>query len=418
MKDSGIPWVGEIPAEWEVGRIGGLYKHRNQKVSDADFPPLSVTMKGVVPQLETAAKSDDHDNRKLVRIGDFAINSRSDRRGSCGVSSYDGSVSLINTVLEPREAMCPSFYNLLFHTTEFADEFYKWGHGIVDDLWTTRWQDMKAMKVPLPSIDEQQLIADYLDERCAAIDEVRRTIEDEIEALRRLRKSTIHKAVTKGLDEDVLMRDSGVEWLGYVPSHWDIHRVKNNYRVIGGNGFPIEMQGREDGDYPFLKASDIANAGKHAYEAANYVTERDVIAKAFNVIPIGSVLLPKIGESLKKNNRCIAAVECCVDNNCQGLAPSGMDEVYSYYLWCVIDAIWFDNAGTVPCISNRRLLECGIPYPSLSEQQRIADYLDERCAAIDSVIDTRTRQLQRLDDYRRALIFAYVTGKKEVPSHE
>ena len=138
MKDSGIEWFGEIPAGWKKVRIGGLYMFRNTKVNDRDYPPLSVTMKGILPQLETAAKSNAHDDRKLVCKGDFVINSRSDRRGSCGISSYYGSVSLINTVLAPRSDMNPVYYNWLFHTTEFSDEFYKWGHGIVDDLWTLR----------------------------------------------------------------------------------------------------------------------------------------------------------------------------------------------------------------------------------------------------------------------------------------
>ena len=102
MKDSGIPWIGEIPKDWETKNIGQFYTHRVEKVSDKDYAPLSVTKNGIVPQLETAAKTDDGDNRKLVRVGDFAINSRSDRRGSCGISAYDGSVSLINTILTPR----------------------------------------------------------------------------------------------------------------------------------------------------------------------------------------------------------------------------------------------------------------------------------------------------------------------------
>ena len=102
MKDSGIEWIGEIPENWEIGQIGHLYTERKEKVSDRDYPPLSVTMKGILPQLSTAAKTDAHDDRKLVKVGDFAINSRSDRRGSCGISPYDGSVSLINTILTPR----------------------------------------------------------------------------------------------------------------------------------------------------------------------------------------------------------------------------------------------------------------------------------------------------------------------------
>lgn len=143
MKDSGAEWIGEVPTNWDLGRIGGFYSLRNEKVSDKDYPPLSVTMKGVLPQLETAAKTNDGDNRKLVRKGDFAINSRSDRRGSCGISKYDGSVSLINTVLTPRGKMSAAYYDWVFHCTRFSDEFYRQGHGIVDDLWTTGWQEMK-----------------------------------------------------------------------------------------------------------------------------------------------------------------------------------------------------------------------------------------------------------------------------------
>ena len=116
MKQSGIDWIGEIPDDWNVNKIDSLYTPRNTKVSDKDYPPLSVTMQGIVPQLATAAKSDDGDNRKLVKKGDFAINSRSDRRGSSGVSAYDGSVSLINTILTPRGEMNPIYYNWLFHT--------------------------------------------------------------------------------------------------------------------------------------------------------------------------------------------------------------------------------------------------------------------------------------------------------------
>lgn len=196
MKDSGIPWVGKTPEYWKVGRIGGLYELRNQKVSDKDFMPLSVTMKGILPQLETAAKTNDGDNRKLVRVGDFAINSRSDRRGSCGISDYDGSVSLINTILKPRNRMNAKYYNWLFHTPMFADEFYKWGHGIVDDLWTTNWSEMKRISIPLPPLDEQQEIADYLDNKCAEIEQIIADKKSQIETLDGYKKSLIYEYVT------------------------------------------------------------------------------------------------------------------------------------------------------------------------------------------------------------------------------
>ena len=196
MKDSGIAWIGVIPNHWNVGRIGGLYELRNQKVSDKDYMPLSVTMKGILPQLETAAKTNDGDNRKLVRKGDFAINSRSDRRGSCGISDYDGSVSLINTILKPRNKMNARYYNWLFHTSLFADEFYKWGHGIVDDLWTTNWSEMKRISIPLPPLAEQQEIADYLDNKCAEIEQIIADKKSQIGTLEEYKKSLIYEYVT------------------------------------------------------------------------------------------------------------------------------------------------------------------------------------------------------------------------------
>ncbi len=200
MKDSGVEWIGEVPTSWRLTKIGQVYDLRNTKVSDYDYEPLSVTMQGIVPQLDTAAKTDAHDDRKLVKEGDFVINSRSDRRGSCGIARQDGSVSLINTVLIPRESMEPRFYDWLFHASVFADEFYKNGHGIVDDLWTTKWSEMKGITIVEPPIDVQASIADFLDKRCAAIDEAISRQEQLIEKLGEYRRSIIHHAVTGKID--------------------------------------------------------------------------------------------------------------------------------------------------------------------------------------------------------------------------
>lgn len=196
MKDSGIEWIGSIPSAWGVRRINTLYTPRNTKVNDDDYPPLSVTMKGILPQLENVAKTDDHSNRKLVKEGDFVINSRSDRRGSCGISKYNGSVSLINTVLKPFRNISSSYYDWLFHTSLFAEEFYKWGHGIVDDLWSTNWQNMRSIFVTYPSVKEQQQIADYLDRNCSKIDDIIETKNKQLSTLDEYKKSLIYEYVT------------------------------------------------------------------------------------------------------------------------------------------------------------------------------------------------------------------------------
>lgn len=196
MKDSGIEWMGEIPQAWGIGRIGSYYSLRNIKVSDREYEPLSVTKQGVLPQLENVAKTDDNDNRKLVRKGDFVINSRSDRRNSCGISNYIGSVSLINTVLCPRAEMNGQYYNWLFHTEGFADEFYRWGHGIVNDLWTTNWREMKKISIPVPPLAEQEGVAEFLDAKCAEVDALIAEKQNQLSTLEEYKKSVIFEYVT------------------------------------------------------------------------------------------------------------------------------------------------------------------------------------------------------------------------------
>lgn len=196
MKDSGIEWMGEIPQAWGIGRIGSYYSLRNIKVSDREYEPLSVTKQGVLPQLENVAKTDDNDNRKLVRKGDFVINSRSDRRNSCGISNYIGSVSLINTVLCPRAEMNGQYYNWLFHTEGFADEFYRWGHGIVNDLWTTNWREMKKISIPVSPLAEQERIAEFLDAKCAEVDALIAEKQNQLSTLEEYKKSVIFEYVT------------------------------------------------------------------------------------------------------------------------------------------------------------------------------------------------------------------------------
>lgn len=196
QKKTELGWIDNIPEHWEIARIASVYTVRSVKVSDKVYKPLSVTMKGIVPQLESAAKTKNGDERKLIRKGDFVINSRSDRRGSCGISDYDGSCSLINTVLAPREEMNPRYYNWLFHTTQFADEFYKWGYGIADDLWTTNWGAMRRIQIPMPPIDEQIAIANYLDVKCKEIEETIVEKRQQIEKIKDYKASLIYEYVT------------------------------------------------------------------------------------------------------------------------------------------------------------------------------------------------------------------------------
>lgn len=172
-KEVEAQWLGELPSHWDSLQLRTILKERKEKVSDKEFPPLSVCKAGIVPQLSTAAKSNARDNRKGVRIGDFVINSRSDRRGSSGISSYEGSVSLINHVLSPRGDIAGKFLHYLLRSHPFIEEFYRNGRGIVADLWTTRFDEMKTIILPLPPPrEEQDQIVRYLDAKVGKINKL------------------------------------------------------------------------------------------------------------------------------------------------------------------------------------------------------------------------------------------------------
>lgn len=193
--DSGIEWIGEIPKHWKLERLGSNFIERREKVSDKDFEPLSVTKNGVVPQLDSAAKSNDGDNRKLVRKGDFVINSRSDRKGSSGLSKLDGSVSLINIVLKPIN-INSDFSHILLKSNGFIEEFYRNGHGIVADLWTTRFWDMKSIMLAIPPKDEQLQIVEHIENQITKIDKAIELQQNYISKLKEYKASLIDGVVT------------------------------------------------------------------------------------------------------------------------------------------------------------------------------------------------------------------------------
>lgn len=388
-KDSGIAWIGEIPGEWEVKRLGNFYNQRNEKVSDKDFAPLSVTMKGIVPQLETAAKTNDGDNRKLVRKGDFAINSRSDRRGSCGISDYDGSVSLINIVLCPKGEMDAGYYNWLFHTSMFADEYYKWGHGIVDDLWTTRWSEMKNIEVVNPPLSVQQSISSFLDTKCGEIDSLISIQEEMISELLAYKQSVITEAVTKGLDKKAKMKNSGVEWIGDIPEEWEVCKVKNISNITNGS------DPKTEGDIP------VYGSGDGSFKTCG----------EYKIGPV--VLLGRKGATLHIPHY-IEGKYWNVDTAFDVKMKGNNSLKYFFYNAKCFDYKSYISATTLPSMTQTNYNNMKIPLPPLPVQQAIATYLDEKTSQIDSLIALKQSKIESLKEYKKSIIYEYVTGKKRV----
>ena len=206
------------------------------------------------------------------------------------------------------------------------------------------------------------------------------------------------------------MKNSGIEWIGEIPDDWEIQRIKDVFFIIGGNGFKDEFQGKTEGDYPFCKASDINGADIFLFSAQNYVDQDIVESQKYKLIPKNSILMAKIGEAMKKNHRKINSVICILDNNCQALCRKKDDNIkYLYYLLSQINMVWFDNGGTIPNISNQKLLNFDIPNILESQQKKIADYLDKKCAAVDRLIENQRAQIEKLKEYKQSVITEAVT---------
>lgn len=418
MKDSGVEWIGEIPEDWEVTRIAGLYSLRNTKVSDRDFPPLSVTKNGILPQLKTAAKSDDHNNRKLVKKGDFVINSRSDRKGSCGISKYDGSVSLINTVLAPREEMNPEYFNWVFRSSSFAEEFYKWGNGIVDDLWTTNWMKMRNINVPFPDKNQQKSIVKILNRIITDLDSVKENIKKEIQTLEEYKKSVITEAVTKGVDKNVEMKDSGIEWIGEIPKHWEIIALKHMSRSYsGGTPSRNKLDYWKNGTIPWVSSGEV-NKG-YIYETEEKITEKGLLNSSAKIFPANTVLVALNGQGKTKGKAAILKISATTNQSLTGFVcdETTLHHRFLYYLFIAsykFNRSYYAGGENRDGIAASNLKTARIPTPKIFDQIEISDYLDKKTQTIDESIDIKRKQLEVLDEYKKSLIYEYVTGKREV----
>lgn len=403
-KDSGVEWLGEIPEHWEITRLGTKFNERRTKVSDKNFPPLSVTKNGIVPQLENAAKTNDGDNRKLVLSGDFVINSRSDRKGSSGMAGQDGSVSLINIVLEPI-GIEASYCNYLLKSNNFIEEFYRMGHGIVADLWTTRFDEMKAIIIALPPLTEQTAIAEFLDRKTALIEKAIAIKEKQIELLKERRQILIHKAVTRGLNPNAKMKDSGVEWIGEIPEGWEVKRLKYVTNLVN-----VKLLGKD---------SSLNYTGMENVESwtGNFVLSEAEPEGLGSYYQSGDILFGKLRPYLAKvylaENEGICSTEFLV-------LRSG-NKVLNSYLHFLMLSSGFINlidsstyGSKMPRANPSFIIHQMIPLPPLNEQGEIATKIKLFTERISCAVVFKQQEIEKLKEYKATLINSAVTGKIKV----
>lgn len=403
-------WLGEIPSHWDCKKIGSLFTERKVKVSDKEYPPLSVAKIGVVPQLDTAVKTDAGDNRKLVRIGDFVINSRSDRKGSCGVSELDGSVSLINIVLTPRNLWNSRYVNYLLRSQPFSEEYYRNGRGIVADLWTTRYSEMKSILLPVPPRPEQDQIVRFLDWKVSSINKLIGVKQKQIAALKEFMLAEIERQLyVYPVVETVRLKQLGTFFKGGGFS-------RDN--LIEGEEHPAILYGDIYTQYEY-KASTIA----HHIDGAAYSVSRKIFKGDIVMAGTGETK-DEIGKSILYLGDEVVAVggDVIVFRPNEGVNVEYL--LYQLYSQAALKHRYINGKGDIIVhIYPTALGNTTITLPRENDQKEAVARINEVIDQAKKAIAVLTEEISVLREYRVRLVADVITGKidvrdVEIPEYE
>ena len=416
MKDSCVEWIGQIPEKWNVKPLYCFFNERkNKNLNGKETNLLSLSYGKIIRKNINTAEGllpESFNTYNIIEAGDIVFrltDLQNDKRSlRTGLAKEHGIITSAYVTVKPIKNLINSFFHYLLHSYDVTKVFYNMGNGVRQGL---TFDELKKLLLLIPPLPEQQAIADYLDYKCAQIDNITTTINEQIEVLKQYKKSVITEAVTKGLDLNVPMKDSGVEWIGQIPEHWEVIKgkyrlkllnrpVKENDEVITcfrDGEVTLRSKRREDGftislqetGYQGINPGDLVVHGMDGFAGAIGIS--DSRGKA---TPVLNVL------DTKENKK-----------------------FFMYYLRTLAFTEVFIALSTGirvrSCDTNwNKLRQLVYLIPPLSEQQAIADYLDDKCTKIDAVIADKQAQLETLAAYKKSLIYEYVTGKKSVPGFE
>lgn len=416
MKDSGIEWIGAIPQAWKTDRLQWHLKEINVSNNPIQTQNiLSLTIEaGVIPYAEKGNQGnkakEDYSQYKIAFPDTLVINSMNVIIGAVGISQYFGCVSPVYYVFEPIEGTDLRYIYYLFTNTGFQKEMRKYAKGILEIRLRISSNDMLKRIVPSPPFKEQQRIADYLDKMCAEIDAVLEKARASIEEYKKLKQAVITQAVTKGIRGDRPMKDSGIEWIGDIPAEWSVVPFSKFARVSANLVNPSDYQ-----DYLQVSPENIE---KDSGKLLPCKTVSEVGVESWNhFFHKGQILYSKIRPKL--NKVCIAPFDglCSAD-----MYPIDTDNISKFVVYTILSndfnqqvAMITENRVKMPKINQKELSKIIVVLPAdRMEQQEIVDYLDGECGKIDALIAKKQQYLTEIENYKKSLIYEYVTGKKEV----
>ena len=422
MKDSGIEWIGAIPADWTLQRGKTIFVQRLTKGNQSEILLAATQKYGMLPQSKiegvVQVKEDaDLQQFRTVHKKDFVISLRS-FQGGFEYSQYEGVCSPAYQVFYNITPICHNYYRLLFKSDGFIQKMNSMTVGIREGK-NIQYSDFANSLIPVPPIDQQHRIANYLDRKCSQIDAIIARQQEVIEKLKAYKLSVITEVVTKGLNPNVPMKDSGVEWIGAIPEHWENRKMISilSMRVVDG---PHESPELYDEGIPYISATAIEN-GK-----INFDLMRGYISKEYCDIcdlrykpQLHDILVIKLGASTGQ----VAIVETTDRFNIWvPLAAVRCNEKANpYFVYYAFQSDYFLKQmemtwtyGTQQTLGVKSIERLRIMLPTLEEQKEIVSYLKSKCDSIDAAVKNKENLINKLADYKKSLIYEVVTGKKEV----
>jgi type I restriction enzyme S subunit len=415
MRDSGIEWVGAMPRAWKMNTIAQIFlqvKCKNTRLQEKNLLSLSYgkvkrksidTVEGLLPESFDGYNIIEKDDI-VLRLTDLQNDHTSLR---VGLAEERGIITSAYLTIRNRSNFCPKYLYYYLHSFDIAKGFYGMGAGVRQGL---NWDGVKWLKILAPSVPEQERIAAFLDAECAEIDAVLERTRASIEEYKKLKQAVITQAVTKGIRGDRPMKDSGIEWIGDIPAEWDVVPFSKFARVSANLVNPSDYQ-----DYLQVSPENIE---KDSGKLLPCKTVSEVGVESWNhFFHKGQILYSKIRPKL--NKVCIAPFDglCSAD-----MYPIDTDNISKFVVYTILSndfnqqvAMITENRVKMPKINQKELSKIIVVLPAnRMEQQEIVDYLDGECGKIDALIAKKQQYLTEIENYKKSLIYEYVTGKKEV----
>ena len=421
-KDSGVEWLGEVPDDWESRRLKFLFSLQKRPVVDGDG--IVTCFRDGAVTLRSNRRTDGFTNAEKeigyqgIRKGDLVIHAMDAFAGAIGVSDSDGKSSPVYSACTPNEGVSAYYYARLLRHMALAGFISSLAKGIRERSTDFRWSDASEIYLPFPSISEQTQIARFLDHETARIDALIAEQQRLIELLKEKRQAVISHAVTKGLDPTVPMKDSGVEWLGEVPAHWVVRKLKNLVSVRGGSTPSKEVELYWEGEIPWVSPKDMKS--ERISDSIDHVSELAIKDGGLSIVRSGAVLIVVRGMILIHSVPvAITDVDVTINQDMKAMTPSAelSSDYLSLMLQGVRDAVFQyidSSAHGTRKLEWERFELMVLPIPPHAEQVRVVRFIEGQKRAIDDLAEQAASAITLMNERRTALISAAVTGKIDV----